>query len=129
VTEHVSADAAPTPMGGPVMAGTYVLSTVTFYGAADAGDQQSDRQETLMVSSVVTGGFTLDQAQASGTRLDRSHGTVVSSGMTVTYTPTCPPPGDGGDNGGSADYTATTTTFTLFESKNGGTRVSVYTKS
>jgi hypothetical protein len=40
----------------------------------------------------------------------------------------CPPPGDGGDSGGMAGYTATNTTFTLFEDKQGMVRVQVYTK-
>jgi hypothetical protein len=127
--EQFSTDTPPTPAGGTIVAGTYLLTSTTFYGPSDGGDQQQDRRETLIVSSVTAGGFTLDQVQVSGTRVDRSHGTVVSAATTVTYTPVCPPPGDGGDNGGSASYTATSSTFMLIETKNGGTRVSIYTKS
>lgn len=128
VTVQVSGAAAPAAAGGTITAGTYKLTSATFYGTG-GGNQQGDRRETFVVSSVTAAGFTLDQAQTSGTRVDRSHGVVLVSGTTVTYTPTCPPPGDGGDNGGSAQFTATASTFSLLESKNGGTQVSVYTKS
>jgi hypothetical protein len=47
----------------------------------------------------------------------------------VTYTQTCPAPGDGGDHGGSAGYTATSTSFTLLLPKNNGVLVRVYTKT
>lgn len=128
VMAQVSAGAAPTPAGGTIGAGTYRLTSETFYGATDAGNQQEDRRETFVISSVTVAGFTLDQNRTSGTRVDRAHGTVVVTGTTVTFTPTCPPPGTG-DNGGSAQFTATATTFSLIQSKNGGTEVSVYTKS
>jgi hypothetical protein len=129
VTVQLGTGAPPTPAGGNIVAGTYQLTSDTVYGASDSGNQQDDRRDTLMVSSVVAGAFTLDQVRASGTHTERSHGTVVSSGTMVTYTPTCPPPGDGGDSGGSANYTATSTTFTLIQTRNGDTQVSVYTKS
>jgi hypothetical protein len=128
VTVQVSGAAAPTPAGGTITAGTYRLTSATFYGTG-GGNQQGDRRQTFVVSAVTALAFTLDQIQTSGTRVDRAHGPVVVSGTTVTFTPTCPPAGDGGDNGGSAQFTATASTFSLFESKNGGTQVSVYTKS
>jgi hypothetical protein len=128
VTVQVSAAAAPTPAGGTIVAGTYRLTSETFYGAA-GGNQQDDRRETYVVSGVTALGFTLDQSRTSGTHVERSRGTVVVSGTTVTLTPTCPPPGDGGNNGGSAQFTATANTFSLIQAKNGGTDVSVYTKS
>jgi hypothetical protein len=105
------------------------LTSETLYGAGDAGSQQGERRETFVVSSVTSTSFTLDQVTVSGTRTDRSRGTVVVAGTTVTYTPTCPPPGDGGGQGGSASFTATSTTFTLIQSRSSGTQSSVYTKS
>ena len=130
VSVQISTATAPTPAGGTIVAGTYNLTSWTVYTTADSGtNQQSSRRETLVVSGVVGATFTLDQAQVSGTATDRAHGTVVSTGTMVTFTPTCPPAGDGGDKGGSASYTATATTFSLIESKNGDTSVKVYTKS
>jgi len=129
VTAQTSNGTAPTTAGGTIVAGTYNLTSETIYGGDDSGNQQSDRRETLAVSGVTAASFTLDQAQASGTSMDRSHGTVVVTGTTVTYTPTCPPPDDGGDKGGSANFTATATTFTLIQSKNGNVDVKVYTKA
>jgi hypothetical protein len=129
VTTQLSSATAPTPAGGTIVAGTYNLTSSTFYGSADAGNQQQDVRKTLMVSLVTAVAFTLDQVDQSGDRTDRAHGTVVISGTTVTFTPTCPPPGDGGDKGGSASFTATSTTFTLIQAKNGSTQVEVYTKS
>jgi hypothetical protein len=129
VVVQLSTATAPTPAGGTVSNGTYLLTSETLYGAADSGNQQEDRRETFVVSAATAAGFTLDQTTVSGTRVDRSRGAVVIAGSMVTYTPVCPAPGDGGDQGGSANFTATSTTFTLIQSKNGGTRVSVYTKS
>ena len=129
MTEQESTATAPTPAGGTIVAGTYNLSSSTFYGPADGGNGQGDVRKTLVASSVTATSFTLDETDMSGARVDRTHGTVAISGTTVTYTPSCPAPGDGGDNGGSASFTATSTTFTLIDSKSGGTRVEVYTKS
>jgi hypothetical protein len=128
VVETISAATAPTPAGGTIVAGTYNLVSTTFFGSADAGNQQGDRRATLKPSAVTATSLTLDQIEVSGTHVDISTGTVAISGTMVTYTPTCPPPGDGGDHGGSANFTATPTTFTLIQSKNGGTTVDVYTK-
>ena len=47
----------------------------------------------------------------------------------LTFTQTCPPPGDGGDNGGTVGYDATATTFTIHDMGGNGTlRLNVYTK-
>jgi hypothetical protein len=129
VMQQISSATPPAAAGGTIVAGTYNLTSMTFYGPADSGNsQQSDRRSTFVISSVTAASFKLDQVDASGARLERSSGTVAITGTMVTYTPICPPPGDGGDNGGSASFTATATTFSLIESKNGGTEVSVYTK-
>jgi hypothetical protein len=105
------------------------LTSETLYSAGDGGGLQGDRRETFAVSSVTSTSFTLDQVTVSGTHTERTRGTVAVAGTMVTYTPTCPPPGDGGDHGGSANFTATSTTFTLIQSKSGATQISVYTKS
>jgi hypothetical protein len=124
---------APTAAGGPVSNGTYQLTASTFYGtlpdAAGSGDGDlQTRRETFIVTNATSSSFTLEQFQASGTQTSSEEGTVAISGTMVTYTPTCPPPADGGNNGGSAGFTASGTTFTLILPKNGGTLVRVYTK-
>lgn len=130
VTQQLSTATAPTPAGGTIAAGTYNLTSLTLYNPPEGGGQSSDRRETLVVSAVTAGSFTLDQVHASGSIAQRSHGTVTVSGTMVTFTPTCPPPGDGGDSGGSAGFTATSTTITLIEDHGGGTfQVSVFTKA
>jgi hypothetical protein len=75
--------------------------------------------------------FTLDQIETSGARTDRSHGTVAIATTTATFTPTCPPPSDAGDNGGTVGFTATATTITLINSPkgDGSVEVDVYTKA
>jgi len=132
ITPQASTDAVPTAAGGPVAAGTYNLTSSTLYGgsldAGSNGDFQVSRQ-AFIISSVTSTSFVLDQVTASGATVEREHGTVAVSGTTVTYTPTCPPPGDGGNQGGAAGFTATLTTFTLIIPENGGTLVRVFTKS
>jgi hypothetical protein len=125
-----SSDTPPHGAGGMIEAGTYNLTSSTFYGAADAGDAQiGDRRLTMVVSSVTATSFVISQVQASGTRIDRSSGTVTLSDKMATYTPTCPDPADGGDKGGSAEFTYSGGTLLIIESHNDGTRVDTYTKS
>ena len=130
VTATKSTGTPPTPAGGTFVAGTYNLTAQTIYVAADAGTVflQTGRQ-TLVVSAVTASSLTLDQSESSGTAIGRSHGPVAISGMTATFSPTCPV-SDGGDNGGTAEFTATATSITLFQETNSGAiQVSVYTKA
>jgi hypothetical protein len=117
--------------------GTYQLTSSTFYGTLPDASGSSDgdfgtRRETFVVSAATATSFTLDQFQAQGNESASEQGTVTISGSgaasMVTYTQTCPTPGDGGNNGGSAGYTSNATSFTLIMNKNGGTLVRVYTK-
>jgi hypothetical protein len=130
VTQQLSTATAPTPAGGTIVAGTYNLTSLTLFNPPEGGSQSTDRRETLVVSAVTAGSLTLDQVHVSGSSTQRSHGTVIIAGTTLTFTPTCPPPGDGGDSGGSAGFTASTTMFTLIEAHGGGSsQVSVFTKA
>jgi hypothetical protein len=133
VMTEMSSATAPTAAGGLVSNGTYVYTSSTFHGALPdaAGSTDGDfqtRRETYVVTNATTSSFTLAQYQASGTQTRSEEGTVAISGSMVSYSATCPPPADGGDNGGSAGFTASSTTFTLILPKNGGTLVRVYTK-
>ena len=130
VVATMSTSTPPTPAGGTFVAGTYNLTAQTTYTAADAGAVfLLTGRQTLVVSSVTATSLTLDQAESSGTVVSRAHGPVTISGMMATFSPTCPV-SDGGDNGGTAEFTATANGITLFEETNGGNvQVSVYAKA
>jgi hypothetical protein len=122
VVESVGSGTAPAAAGGTIAAGTYDLTSMIRYAGSSTSET---RRETLMVSSVVGNSFAIQITQITGTSVRRQAGTVVASGTTVTFTPTCPV---GGDGGGTAGYTATETTFTLFDTEGGGVRTSVFSK-
>ncbi|HEX4403790.1 MAG TPA: hypothetical protein VH560_03110 [Polyangia bacterium] len=132
VIPTVGTGAAPTPAGGPITGGTYDLTAFTVYPTADASvqaDGQPPRRATLVIPATTTGTFSIQLTQSTGATTERQAGSVMVTGSEVMFTPTCPPPGDGGDNGGTAGFTATTTTFTLFEvGGNGAIQVNLYTK-
>ncbi len=130
----MSADTAPAALGGSVSSGTYELTSSTFYGTLPDGSASNDgdfgtHREMFLVYVQTATSFNLDQFRADGTRNDVDQGTVSISNTTVTYTQTCPAPGDGGNTGGSAGFTATSSSFTLIMSKGGGILVKVYTKT
>ena len=131
VTPVMATGAVPTASGGTVTAGTYELTATNVYVTSDAGQTGGEEvsRQTFIVSNVTSGGFTLQQIEASGTATSRDEGTVAISGTTVTFTKTCPPPGDGGDQGGSAMFTATATTVTLITDHGSTVVVQTYTKS
>ena len=78
---------------------------------------------------VTSTSFTLDQIETTGTVVARAHETAVVSGMTATFTQTCPAPDGGIDLGGSSEFTATPSAVTLFRSTLPGVlEVTVYSK-
>jgi len=122
----------PTPAGGTWTPGTYDLTSSVIYGTADGGDDGvSTRRETVVVMASGSD-FTIQIAQVDGTTRDRSSGTAtISSATQITFTRTCPPsqPDGGDDDNGTLGYTATGSSFTIFEQTRGGrTRVAVYTR-
>src|SRR5262249_18015472 len=114
VVVTMASGAPPTAMGGSVVNGTYELTSSVFYGnLADAGGSDGDlstRRETFVVKNATATAFTLDQFRVDGTQVSSEEGSVTISGSTVTYAPTCPPPGDGGNNGGPGGFTSDGTT-------------------
>jgi hypothetical protein len=127
VTETMSSATAPAPAGGTIVAGTYDLTTMTVYGQpADAGLDSARRGVIMISAGTGANTFNIQVAEQSGTTLQRQTGMAIanSTQKQVTFTPSCPT----GNTGGASSYSATATTFTLFEDHNGGTRVNVYTK-
>jgi len=121
----------PAATGGTIVPGTYELTSMTRYDNPDSGSNPGDdsRRQTLVIAAAAGGTFMIQITQTSGTTVQRQAGPVVQAGNQVTFTPTCPPPGDGGDNGGSANYTATSTTFTIYDMNGqGDLRLSHFTK-
>ena len=131
VTPVMATGAVPTALGGTVTAGTYQLTATSVYVTSDAGQNGGEEisRQTFIVSNVTSTGFTLQQIEASGTATSRDEGTVAISGTTATFTKTCPPPGDGGDQGGNAMFTATSTTVTLITNHGSTVVVQTFTKS
>jgi hypothetical protein len=127
VIETLGTGSAPAPGGGTIAAGTYDLTSMVRYVGADGGTDMSDsRHASLAVSAVIANSFSLQITEISGSTVRRQAGVVIASGTQVAFTPACPL---GGDGGGTAGYTATSTTFTLFDTSNSGDlRLSVYTK-
>jgi len=126
VTGTFSTAAPPTPAGGAFAGGTYNLASETFYGSA-AVEMNFQAgvpfRQTYVLSDVTSTSFTLDQVWTTGTVVARSHETAAVSGMTATFTQTCPSPDGGIDWGGSVDFTATSSSITLFRSTTPSTNV------
>jgi hypothetical protein len=115
-------------VGGPITPGTYDLSAEIFYGPSANGYSKIDaHRETFVISDVTDSGFALQHVRVSGSRVESSQGTVTVSGSAATYTPTCPPPGDGGDQGIVASYTGYPPTFSWYVNQSGGTLIQSFT--
>jgi hypothetical protein len=132
VTPVMATGAVPTASGGTITAGTYELTATSVYVTSDAGQNGGGEEisrQTFIVSNVTSSGFTLQEIEVSGTSISRDEGTVAISGTTATFTKTCPPPGDGGDQGGNAMFTATANTVTLITNHGSTVVVQTFTKS
>jgi hypothetical protein len=118
VTATFSTAAAPAPAGGTFAGGTFNLVSQTFYGSA--ADEMNFRpgvpfRQTSVLSHVTSTSFTLDQVWTTGTVAARARETAAVSGMTATFTQTCPAPDAGADLSGTAEFTATSSSITLFQ--------------
>jgi hypothetical protein len=119
----------PPPTGGQLVAGTYDLTSRTAYAVPDGGDfDDAPRRETVIVTgSGAT--FTIQISQLSGATMRRQSGAASVTGTSLTFAQTCPPPGDGGDEGGTVGYDADGSSFTIHDMGGNGTiRLNVYTK-
>jgi hypothetical protein len=118
VTATFSTASAPAPAGGTFAGGTYNLVSQTFYGSA--ADEMNflpgvPFRQTSVLSNVTSTSFTLDQVWTTGTVVARAHETAAVSGMTATFTQTCPAPDAGANLSGAAEFTATSSSITLFQ--------------
>ena len=116
-TVTIGTGSPPAATGGQWVAGTYDLTSRTIYNAPDGGDPGSGaRRETVVVTGSGNN-FTVEMSQMSGTMLRRQSGTVTTTtaGTQFTFAPTCPPPGDGSDSGGTLDYSISGSTFTIYD--------------
>ena len=132
VTATFSTAAAPAPAGGTFAGGTFNLVSQTFYGSA--ADEMNFRpgvpfRQTSVLSNVTSTSFTLDQVWTTKTVAARAHETAAVSGMTATFTQTCPAPDGGIDGSRSTAFTATSSSIALFWSGNGLTEVTVHNKA
>jgi hypothetical protein len=121
VTATFSTATAPTPAGGAFVGGTYNLVSNILYGPPGTDFQPGQPfRQTYVLSDVTSTSFTLDQVEAVGTIVARSHETAAVAGMTATFSQTCPDPDGGIDwTSGSYEFTATSSSITLFYSLSG----------
>jgi hypothetical protein len=111
--------------------GTYVATSITDYlGPSGTPSETGNyKQQVILFNAGTIEMHELDFSVGGPDCGSSQTGTVTFAGNQATLTPTCPA---GSNNGGSATYSATPTTFTLFDPPQGGgrtfTRVTVLTK-
>jgi len=108
---------APTPQGGSIVDGTYVLTAVIFYGGCPAPTPTS-----IAETVIFSGGTFQVVATPSGGEVQRTTGTYTLSGSNFLENDLCPQPGSS-----VAIFDATPTTFRLFDSAT-PTLVAVFTR-
>jgi len=129
ISPMYSSATMPTPAGGTPQDGTYVLSSSTVY-VTDGGSGPTGEQvkHSLQFAAGVVNEVQQHPQDDGGCLLEHQTGSAVFASPMVTYTQTCPTC-TGMNCGGMAGYTATSTSFTLFNSDNGNNqRVEVYNK-
>ena len=121
-SQEAGVGAAPTPLGGAIVAGTYDLIDETVYGASS------------LVSNTPPETYVFDATTFQGVALDYAadQGTWSTSGTTLTLTYACLCKASGGCQVPAAPsfgYTATPTQLVYYESYvNGGTMVQTFKK-
>jgi hypothetical protein len=99
--------APPTPVGGPIYNGHYVLTNIDYYNAAGACPTQSERIDWSICGTV----WATAQVAQSTTRVNAA---VDANGSTLDITLTCPNPGTA-----TWTYDATSTGIVLYMSLTG----------
>ena len=109
---------APTPAGGTVVDGTYVLAATTLYTAATTMIPPTTSSAVIQIA-----GSTMQQVGLINGQEKRYTSTFTVTGTTVATTDTCPAP-----SMGSHQYTATTTELRIYDSATIGTLEQKYAK-
>src|SRR6185295_9466420 len=111
------------PAGGTIVDGTYYLTSYTKYFSSSPDGSNSQQRQT---TAVISGNGTMLQLvdyRSEDNRTDRISATFSPNGTTLTVTFSC-----GQQGGDTPSYTATSTSFTVFDMKDGSTDVQVFTK-
>ncbi len=101
--------AAPGPLGGAIVDGTYHLTALTHYGAP----ADSTGNDPVRTAVKFTGSAVEYASQLKAEPEERVKYAFAVSGPSLTLTRVCPAP-DGGAGGETAPYSATATTVTLY---------------
>ena len=120
VTANWVATAAPTPAGGTIVDGTYVLTAVTEYSGPGGSTGPTSTSTSLLLT---ISGNTMQQVGRIGGQ-ERRYTTLIStSGTTLTGTDTCPEP-----NTLQVQYTATASELRVYSNGSAITLEQVCTK-
>jgi hypothetical protein len=109
---------APTPAGGTVVDGTYVLAATTLYTAATTMIPPTTSSAVIQIA-----GSTMQQVGQINGQEKRYTSTFTVTGTSVATTDTCPAP-----SMGSHQYTATATELRIYDANPIGTLEQKYTK-
>jgi hypothetical protein len=112
--------------------GTYDLVSITVHPGDGGGniDVFSPVHKTVVISNATTTSADIQQADQQGDFLERQTGTLAISGHSLTFAQSCPAVDAGAGNAsGTADFTYSGITMTVFETHGGGAVVvEVYQK-
>lgn len=100
---------APTPQGGTIVPGTYVLVAVTTYVGAGGTSGPTGRTHRGMITSDATTYTSLEETTAATTTTLRQAGSYTITGVAVNATETCP-----STNAFTLNFDATPTQFILY---------------
>lgn len=114
------ASAPPTPAGGKILDGTYVLTALTAY--AGAGGKTGSLALTASEVQTVSGTTLQEDGKINGQE-SRFTTTITVSGTILSTSDTCPMPGTA-----THGYTATATDLRIYNTMSSFTLEQVYTR-
>lgn len=121
-----SREAAPTPQGGTIEDGTYVLTSSTLH--TKDKPHGSKIVELGKITVVVSGSTSQMVRNGTDGRERRTTVNRASSGTTATLHTTCASPTFNGSESTTTKYTATSSSFQFITPGPAGTVVATYTK-
>lgn len=120
VTPTAVASAGPSPAGGAITDGTYVLSTVTLY--TGPGGSTIAPNGTFSGVIQISGSRMLQVGAINGAE-QRYVSTFTTSGTSISTTDTCPTP-----KSATLSFSATATGLRIYDSTIGGTLEQAFSK-